>query len=90
VVGSLCNVNSVVCVDVLCDMGLVDQLVSLLSRPHSPAHEQFVRALLVLVTNHSRALAECRRPELSLKELLEEKFADLYNQETHLVGCNLN
>lgn len=70
--------------DVLCDMGLVDQLVSLLSRPHSLAHEQFVRALLVLVTDHSRALAECQRPALSLKELLEEKLADLRNQETHL------
>lgn len=70
-------------------MGLVDQLVSLLSRPHSPAHEQFVRALLVLVTDHSRALAECRRAELSLKELLNEKLAELRDQEAHLVSLEL-
>ena len=66
-------------------MGLVDQLVGLLSQPHSAAHEQFVRALLVLVTDHSKALGECRRPEFQLKELLEEKLAELRDQESHLV-----
>ena len=56
--------------DVLHDMGMVDELVSLLHQEHTSSHEYFMGALLFLAEDHSANQDECRRPELKLHDLL--------------------
>jgi len=70
---------SVIVSDTLCDMGVVEQLVGLLSQQHRPFHEQLIVALYHLITDNRRAQAECHRPEFGLKTLLT-------NRKRHLEG----
>nr|CAG4635093.1 EOG090X0EEI [Alona affinis] len=67
--------------DSLCDMGFVEQLVALLQREHDSTHEHLMAALLAICEDHPSALAESRRPEFLLKELLENRIDILAGQE---------
>ena len=66
-------------------MGMVEQLVALLQTPHQSNHEYLMSALLSLVSDHQGALAECRRPELQLKECLKSRRKFLKGKEEYLV-----
>ena len=57
----------------LCTMGLVEQIVGLLHREHGPFHEHLVRALCNIVTDCDKARTECLRPELQLRQLLQQR-----------------
>ncbi|XP_013390817.1 hsp70-binding protein 1-like [Lingula anatina] len=70
--------------DTLCDMGMVEQLVGLLSEQHNNNHEHFMNALLSLATEHQRTIEECQRPELHMKELLKNRIEYLTGKEEFL------
>lgn len=59
--------------DMLCTMGLVEQIVGLLHREHALYHEHLMRALCNIVTDCDKARAECLRPELQLRQLLQQR-----------------
>ncbi|KAH3884552.1 hsp70-binding protein 1-like isoform X2 [Dreissena polymorpha] len=65
------------CKDILCDMGMIDQLVGHLSEEHSLFHEHVLSAILTVIRNHPRSLRECQKAELNLVTLLEQKLRDL-------------
>lgn len=67
--------------DILCDMGMVEQLIALLHTPHNNIHEHLTCALLNLTQGHQRAQEECRRPELRFRELLKNKMPLLKGKE---------
>ncbi|XP_071104608.1 hsp70-binding protein 1-like isoform X1 [Haliotis cracherodii] len=67
--------------DILCDIGMIDQLVGHLGEDHSQLHEHLMSALLMIVTDHSRAVAECRRPELQLHQLLKDRIQLVKDKE---------
>ncbi|XP_074659872.1 hsp70-binding protein 1-like [Tubulanus polymorphus] len=64
--------------DMLCDMGMVEQLVGLLITEHKPFHEHLLGALVNLVDDadgrSSRLISECRRPEFELRKVLLERI----------------
>lgn len=60
--------------EMLCSMGLVEQLVGVLHGEHRPFHEHLMSALCSIVSDCESAKSECRRPELGLDELLKERF----------------
>lgn len=59
--------------DMLCTMGLVEQIVGLLHREHCLFHEHLMRALCNIVTDCDKAREECLRPELQLRQLLQQR-----------------
>jgi hsp70-interacting protein len=69
--------------DTLCDIGMVEQLVSLLHREHTSAHEHLMGALLCQVQGHQRSAEECRRPELKLRQILKLKLDSLKDKPEH-------
>ena len=64
-------------VDILCDIGMIDQLVGHLSEEHSATHEHVMGALLTVVTDHDRALQEAHKPHLNLVDLLTQRIDDI-------------
>lgn len=73
---AICTDN-IKCKDILCDVGMIDQLVGHLSEEHTSFHEHLLSALLTIVRDHPRSVQECLRPELNLASLLEQKIEDL-------------
>ncbi|XP_051899041.1 LOW QUALITY PROTEIN: hsp70-binding protein 1 [Pristis pectinata] len=69
--------------DVLCSMGMVQQLVSLLQTEHDPFHEHVLGALCSLVTNFPFLVdfQQCQEPELGLEDILIERSRMLKDQE---------
>nr|XP_060636441.1 hsp70-binding protein 1 [Anolis sagrei ordinatus]XP_060636443.1 hsp70-binding protein 1 [Anolis sagrei ordinatus] len=67
--------------EVLCSMGMVQQLVALIRSEHSTFHEYVLGALCSLVTDFPQGVRECQEPELSLEELLKERCQLLKGQE---------
>lgn len=76
----LCNENPVY-KDTLCDMGFVEQFVALLQRERDSTHEHLLAALFSLTDGHAAAIAECRRSEFHLRELLENRIESSAGQE---------
>lgn len=74
-------------VDVMCDTGMIEQLVGVLSEEHNSFHEHTLDALLSIVTNHPRAIEECQRPELELCKKLQERIQFLKGKEEFRVMC---
>lgn len=62
-------------------MGFVEQFVALLQRDHDSTHEHLLAALLAICEGHPTALAECRRPEFLLRQLLENRMESFTGQE---------
>lgn len=62
-------------------MGFVEQFVALLQRDRDSTHEHLLAALYALTDGHPAAIAECRRPEFLLKELLENRIETAVGQE---------
>ena len=54
-------------------MGLVEQLVFIIQRPHEPYHEHVVNILLRFVANHPAALQDCRQEKYGLRETLSQR-----------------
>ena len=74
----------------LCQMGVVDQVTHTLLRPHQAYHEHLMRALLALITRcPAAAIAECRRPELTLRDLLEQRMRELEGREEFKVKVSI-
>nr|CAG4642075.1 EOG090X0EEI [Eurycercus lamellatus] len=67
--------------DILCDMGFVEQFVALLQREHDSTHEHLLAALLTMSEDHPRSTVECRRPELLLRELLENRIESIADED---------
>ncbi|XP_072047465.1 hsp70-binding protein 1-like [Amphiura filiformis] len=67
--------------DTLHNMGMVHQLVSLLQQEHAITHEQFILALLNLVSGHSGCISDCCQPELQFEELLKSRVEFLKDKE---------
>ncbi|XP_059810197.1 hsp70-binding protein 1 isoform X1 [Hypanus sabinus] len=67
--------------NVLCSMGMVQQLVSLVQTEHDPFHEHVLGALCSLVTNFPGGVRQCQEPELGLENLLVERSRMLKDQE---------
>lgn len=67
--------------DILCDMGFVEQLISLIQREHESTHEHMIRALLSMVDKHERGISECCRSELNLQSTLQERISFLHGKE---------
>eukprot|EP00918_Siedleckia_nematoides_P081928 GHVU01179617.1.p1 GENE.GHVU01179617.1~~GHVU01179617.1.p1 ORF type:complete len:324 (-),score=38.64 GHVU01179617.1:112-1083(-) len=59
--------------DVLVKMGFVTQLSAMLRSPHDSFQEYLLGALLTVVEDHQLGLEECRKPELGLEGLLNER-----------------
>jgi len=70
--------------DTLCELGMVEQLASLLQLEHNSSHEHLMGALASLARDHQRVMAECRRPELGLRELLQQRMDFLKGKEEYL------
>ena len=62
-------------------MGFVEQFVALLQREHDSTHEHLLSALLALTDGHQTAMAECKRPEFLLKELLSNRLVLVAGRE---------
>lgn len=68
-------------VDVVANMGFVEQLVALLQRDHDTTHEHLLAALLALAADHRPSMDECRRSEFRLREMLESRVETLANRD---------
>lgn len=73
---AICTDNNK-CKDILCDMGMIVQLVGHLSEEHTNFHEHLLSALLTIVKDHPRSVQECLRPELNLISVLQQKVNEL-------------
>ncbi|XP_038639485.1 hsp70-binding protein 1 isoform X2 [Scyliorhinus canicula] len=67
--------------DVLCSMGMVQQLVSLIQTEHDPFHEHVLGALCSLVTEFPRGVRQCQERQLGLEDILIERSRMLKDQE---------
>lgn len=67
--------------DVMCDTGMIEQLVGVLNEEHNSFHEHTLAALLSIVTNHQKAVEECQRPELELDKKLQERIRSLNGKD---------
>lgn len=65
--------------DAALSMGMVDQLISMLNDQNDQMRELATAALLALVDNYTEAIEECRRPELSLRDILLQRLGDIEN-----------
>ena len=74
--------------DILCNMGMIDQLVGHLCEEHSAFHEHLMSALLAIVSDHPRSVSECLRPELRTVELLKERQKQLQGDDRFRVCIN--
>lgn len=71
--------------DTLCAMGIVEQLLSHLMQDHQQEHEHIMAALLCLVRDHLPTQAQCRRPELNLKGVLQQRIKAVDGKDEHRV-----
>lgn len=62
-------------------MGFVEQFAALLQRDQDSTYEHLLDALFAMTYYHPAAIAECRRPEFLLKELLENRIEKAVGQE---------
>jgi len=69
------------CKDILCNLGMVEQLVGLLHSEHSKTHEILMMSLLMLVKDNPKAIQECKREELQIKNLISNKLRFLQGKE---------
>jgi hsp70-interacting protein len=67
--------------DILYNMGMIEQLIGLLSMEHSSLNERLVEALFNVVSDNEMALNECRRPELNLQAVLVQRKRDIQGHE---------
>ncbi|XP_038639483.1 hsp70-binding protein 1 isoform X1 [Scyliorhinus canicula] len=67
--------------NVLCSMGMVQQLVSLIQTEHDPFHEHVLGALCSLVTEFPRGVRQCQERQLGLEDILIERSRMLKDQE---------
>ncbi|KAL3842691.1 hypothetical protein ACJMK2_020679 [Sinanodonta woodiana] len=67
--------------NLLCDMGMIDQLIGHLGEEHSSFHEHLLSAILTIGQDFSRGVKEFRRPELALEQTLLQKQRDLAGKE---------
>jgi len=75
---------------IACDMGMVDQLVSLLGRLNDQGRERAMAALLTLVEDFPPAIEECKRADLSLKDILNQRIDEISkdpSNEEELESC---
>lgn len=63
-------------------MGFIEQIIGLLHSEHDESHEHLISALLCMVKGHAESRLECRRNELGLESLLNERTALIKNQES--------
>lgn len=80
---AVCN-NTPAYKDILCDIGMIDQLVGQLSEEHCSYHEHVMSALLAIVRDHPRSVEECQRSELDLHSKLQQRIEFLKNKEEFL------
>lgn len=80
----------VVCIltEIMCDMGMIDQLVGHLQEEHSSFHEHIMSALLAIVRHCPRACQECHRHELNIIPTLKQRVEVLTGKEEFQV-CGL-
>ncbi|KAK3581504.1 hypothetical protein CHS0354_031840 [Potamilus streckersoni] len=67
--------------NILCDMGMIDQLIGHLGEEHSSFHEHLLSAILTIVQDFPRGIKEFRRPELDMEQILLQKQKDLAGKE---------
>nr|ATD13049.1 hsp70-binding protein 1 [Mizuhopecten yessoensis] len=67
--------------DIMCDIGMIDQLVGHLQEEHGAFHEHMMSALLTIVRDHPRAYEECHRHELNLISTLNDRTEFLKGKE---------
>ncbi|XP_060086382.1 hsp70-binding protein 1-like [Ylistrum balloti] len=77
---SLCN-DKPEFKDIMCDIGMIDQLVGHLQEEHSSFHEHIMSALLTIVRDNPRACTECQRHELNLLSTLNDRVDLLKGKE---------
>lgn len=77
---TLCTDNPEV-KDILCKIGMIDQLVGHLNEEHGSYHEHMMSALLALIRDHTPAQNECQRSELNLGELLTNRIKYLQGKD---------
>ncbi|XP_069134050.1 hsp70-binding protein 1-like [Argopecten irradians] len=77
---SLCNENPEY-KDVMCDIGMIDQLVGHLQGEHGSFHEHLMSALLTIVRDNPRACQECHRHELNLITTLNDRIQFLKGKD---------
>lgn len=75
--------NEPKCKDILFNLGMVEQLVGLLHSEHSSTHEYFMMSLLMLVKDNPKAIKECFREELQVKEMISSKLRMLQGKEEY-------
>lgn len=81
---SLCNrEDSNEVKSILTKMGFIEQTAVLLSTTNLQpvVREQLLRALAAMVNENLPALLECRRPELSIKSILDQLLSELNPEE---------
>lgn len=66
-------------------MGYVEQLLTLLNRQHSASHENFMAALLELLSDNSDAVKEASRADLQIVSFLNERINLLSGKEEYQV-----
>lgn len=68
-------------------MGMIDQLVGLLSGINgAQAKELITEALLAMATNSSVVKSELRRPELKFSDYLHSRIKAIEGKDAHLVS----
>lgn len=77
---ALCN-NTPEYKDILCDIGMIDQLVGHLDEEHCNFHEHVMSALLSIVQEHPRSVEECQRSELELHRKLQQRIQFLKDKD---------
>lgn len=84
---AMCN-NTPEYKDILCDIGMIDQLVGHLNEEHCSFHEHVMSALLAIVRGHPRSVEECQRSEFDLHSKLKQRIEFLKNKEEFIEEKN--
>jgi len=64
--------------DIALQIGLIKQFASMLSRhPQARAGEQTTAALITLIEDYPKAIEACKKPELGLKKILEDRLKEI-------------
>ncbi|KXJ14596.1 hsp70-binding protein 1 isoform X1 [Exaiptasia diaphana] len=67
--------------EALVNMGIVEQLVSLLHEQHELFHEFIADSLAILSENLPKVVQECQRPQLQLEKILHERIHELEKED---------
>lgn len=67
--------------ETLYNMGLVEQLVFIILRPHERYHEHVLNILANFAANYPAALQDCKREQYSLRETLNHRKKYLQNED---------